>query len=99
MTDETYKNIERTVILPLSSSRRERIKKIVRFHYGIDSKDSDIDWIDRMLRNNYSVLHDQQIISNLVTVNIGNILLKHRDRLGSIELERLTMNKRARALR
>ena len=44
-------------------------------------------------RNNYSVLHDQQIISNLVTVNIGNILLKHRDRLGSIELERLTMNR------
>ena len=93
VVDKTKKNIEKTVISPLSSSRKERIKKIVRFHYDIAPKDSDINWIDRMLRNNYSVLHDQHIISNLVTVNIGNILLKHRDRIGSIELERLTMNK------
>lgn len=87
------KNVEKTIIPPISSSRRERIKKIVRSQYGIDAKDNDIDWIDSMKRNNYSVLHDQQIISNLVTVNVNNKLLKHRDRIGSIELERLMMNK------
>lgn len=91
--DKTMKNIEKTIIPPISSSMRERIKKIVRSHYGIDANDSDIDWIDSMKRNNYLVLHDQQIIRNLVTVNVGNILLKHRDRIGSIELERLMMNK------
>ena len=82
-----------TVIPPLSSSRIERIKKIVRFHYGIDAKEGDIAWIDSMLRNNYSVLHDQRIISKLVTVNVDNILLKHRERIGSTELERLWMSK------
>jgi len=93
MVDKIHGKIEKNVVPPLSSSRRERIKKIVRFHYGIDAKDSDIAWIDKMLRNNYSILHDQHVINNLVTVNIGNIYRRHRDRIGSIKLEKLMMDK------
>ena len=85
--------METTVIHPLSISQRKKIKEIVKFHYGIDADDHDIDWIDEMLRNHYSVLHDQNMIRNLVTVNIDKILLKHRDEIGSIEFERITMDK------
>lgn len=85
--------MENTIIPPLSDSRRKKIKEVVKFHYGIDADDRDIDWIDKMLRNHYTVLHDQRIIRNLVTVNIDKILLKHRDKIGSIEFERITMDK------
>lgn len=82
-----------TAIPTLSTSQRKRIKEVVKFHYGIDAEDYDIDWIDKMLRNNYLVLHDQEIMRNLVTVNIGKILLKHRDRIGSIKFEETTLDK------
>jgi hypothetical protein len=85
--------MENTIIPPLSASRRKKIKEVVKFHHGIEADDYDLDWIDKMLRNHYSVLHDQNVISNLVTVNIGKILLKHRDKIGSIEFERMTMDK------
>jgi len=85
--------MENTIIPPLSDSRRKKIKEIVKFHYGIDADDRDIDWINKMLRNHYTVLHDQRIIRNLVTVNIDKILLKHRDKIGSAEFERMTMDK------
>ena len=80
-------------MLPLSGSQRKKIKEVVKFHYGIDADDHDIDWIDQMLRDHYSVFHDQNVIMNLVTVNINRTLLKHRDKIGSIEFERITMNK------
>lgn len=85
--------MENTIIPPLSSSQRKKIKEVVKFHYGIDADDHDIDWIYEMLRNHYSVLHDQNVIRNLVTVNINKTLLKHRDKIGSIEFERITMDK------
>jgi len=85
--------MESTVIPPLSTSQRKKIKEVVKFHYGIDAEDHDIDWIDKMLRNHYSTLHDQRIIRNLVTVNIDKILLKHRDKIGSIKFEEIQLHK------
>jgi hypothetical protein len=85
--------MENTVIPPLSNLQREKIKKIVKFHYGIDADDRDIDLIDKGLRNNYLVLHEQNVIRNLVTVNISKILLKHRDGIGSIAFEKILMDK------
>lgn len=66
-----------------------RIKKIIEYHYGFVPKEADIEWIDRMLRNNYVVLHEQNIIRELATKNLSSGLLKHRDRLGSTEFERI----------
>ena len=84
---------ENTVIPSLSASQRKKIKEIVKFHYGIDADNHDIDWIDGMFRNHYSVLHDQNIIRNLVTVNINKILLKHRDKIGSLKFEEISLEK------
>lgn len=72
---------------------KQRVKSIVKFHYGFTPKESDIKWIDKMLRNNYVVLHEQNIISELATKNLSNGLLKHRDRLGSTEFERIWREK------
>lgn len=85
--------MKNTVIPPLSISERERIKSIVKFHYGFDADDHDIDWIDKGLRNQYSVLHDQGIIRELVTVRVGKILLNHRDKMGSIKFEEILLDK------
>ena len=85
------------VIPQISDKMRKRIKKIVKFHYGFDPQDRDIDWIDDVLRNNYSTLHDQRIIRNLVTMEIHKILLKHRDKkrdkIGSIKFEKILLHK------
>jgi len=85
--------MENTIIPPLSGSQRKKIKEVVKFHYGIDADDHDIDWIDEMLRNHYSMLHNQNVIRRLVTVNINKTLLKHRDKIGSIEFGRITIDK------
>lgn len=82
-----------TRIPRISDEMNERIKSIVEYHYGFTPKDDDIDWIDRMLRNNYAVLHDQQIIRELAAINVRNELLEHRDRIGSIEFERIWTEK------
>ncbi|MBN2186709.1 MAG: hypothetical protein JW732_04575 [Dehalococcoidia bacterium] len=82
-----------TRISQISDEAKERVKKIVKYHYGFTPKDTDIEWIDKMLRNNYAVLHEQQIIRELATNNISNELLKHRDRIGSIEFERIWLEK------
>lgn len=84
------------IIPQISDKMRKRIKKIVEFHHGFEPKDRDIDWIDDVLRNNYSTLHDQRIIRNLVTVEIDKILLKHRDKIdkiGSIKFEKILLHK------
>ena len=47
-----------TRISRISNEAKERVKKIVKYHYGLIPKDSDIAWIDKMLRNNYAVLHE-----------------------------------------
>lgn len=76
-----------------SDEMKERIKNIVKYHYGFAPKDDDIEPIDTMLRNNYATLHDQQIIRELAVKNVSNELLKHRDRIGSIEFERIWFEK------
>ena len=63
----------------------ERIKKIVEFHYGFIPDKQDILWIDRMLRGEYEVLHEQYIIRKLVTHRIDDILLLHRPEKPDIE--------------
>jgi len=82
-----------TRIPQTSNEMKERIKDIVKYHYGFIPNDDDIEWIDRMLRNNYAALHDQRIIRELAAKNISNELLKHRDRIGSIEFERIWLEK------
>jgi len=62
-----------------------RIKKIVEFHYGFVPNEQDILWIDQMLRGQYSVLHDQYIIRELVTRRISEILLVHRQEKPDID--------------
>ena len=82
-----------TRIPQISDKMKARIKNIVEHHYGFTPKDEDIDWIEEMLRSHYVVLHDQRIIRELVVNNIGNTLLEHRDRIGSIEFERIQFEK------
>lgn len=82
-----------TRIPQISDEMKKRIKNIVKYHYGFTPKDDDLEWIDRMLRNNYATLHDQQIIRELAAKNISDELLKHRDSIGSIEFERIWLEK------
>lgn len=82
-----------TRIPQISDAARERVKDIVKYHYEFTPKDDDIEWIDKMLRNDYVVSHDQRIISELAAVNISHELLKHRNRIGSIEFERIWLEK------
>ncbi|MCZ7393392.1 MAG: hypothetical protein ABOK23_07935 [Candidatus Methanoperedens sp.] len=78
-----------TRIPQISDEMKRRIKNIVKYHYGFTPKDNDLEWIDRMLRNNYATLHDQQIIRELAAKNVSDELLKNRDSIGSIEFERI----------
>lgn len=73
----------------ISDETKDRIKNIVKYHYGFTPKDSDIEWIDKMLTNNYGFLHEQQIIQELAANNISKELLKHRDRIGSEQFGRI----------
>jgi len=82
-----------TIIPQISDEDKERIKKIVRHHYGFEPKNKDIKWIDEVIRNHDSVLHEQRIIRNLVTVEIDNILLKHRAKIGSEKFEKTCLDK------
>ena len=82
-----------TRIPRISDETKERIRDIVKYHYGFTPKDDDIEGIDRMLRNNYAVLHEQRIIQELVDEDINKELLKHRDRIGSMEFERIWLEK------
>ncbi len=81
-----------TILPRLSKEIKEQIKKIVKYHYGFDPKESDIERIDNALRNNYIALHDQQIIRELVSDNAAEELLKHKDRLG-LEFDRIWLEK------
>lgn len=63
----------------------ERIKKIVEFNYGFIPNEQDILRIDRGLRGQYAVLHEQGIIRELVTNRISGILLSHRQKKPDIE--------------
>lgn len=77
----------------ISYKTKKRIKNIVEYHYGFTPEDTDIEWIDRMLKKNHAFLHEQQIIRELAAKNISNGLLKHRDRIGNIEFERIRRGK------
>ena len=63
----------------------ERIKKIIEFNHGFVPDEQDILRVDRMLRNQYGVLHDQCIIRELVTERIDDILLAHGQEKPDIE--------------
>ena len=63
----------------------QRIKKIVEFHYGFLPDDDEIVSIDEGLRNQYSVLHDQYIIRELLTRKVSDILVAHRREKPDIE--------------
>lgn len=63
----------------------QRIKKIVEFHYGFLPDDDEIVSIDEGLRNQYSVLHEQCIIRELLTWKVSSILVAHRQEKPAIE--------------
>ncbi len=86
-------NINETRIPQISDEMKKRIKNIVKYHYGFTSKDEDLEWIDRMLRNNYATFHDLQIVRELAVNNVSDELLKHRDSIGSIEFETIWLEK------
>jgi hypothetical protein len=77
----------------LSDEAKKRIKRIVSYHHGFVPVDDDLRWIDEVLRNDYLVLHEQRIIRQVVGHEITKQLLKHRDRLGSLEFERICTEK------
>lgn len=77
----------------LSDDELKRIKEQVNYHYGFTPADRDLLRIDEGLRNNYIIMHAQRIIREVVSWEIGNETLKHRDRLGSKEFERLWFEK------
>jgi hypothetical protein len=85
--------MDETRIPQISNEIKKRIKEIVKYHYGFTPNDDDIYRIDNMLRNHYAVLHDQRIIRELVAGEVSKELLKHRDRLGSLEFERIWLEK------
>ena len=82
-----------TVVPPLSTESKQRIKSIVNIHHGFGPQDSDIAWIDDVLRNHYIVLHDQKIILELVAYELSKPLLKYRDRFGSTAFEQIWHDK------
>lgn len=82
-----------TVVPQLSTESNQRIKTIVKLHYGFCPQDSDIARIDDVVRNHYIVLHDQHMVLELVAHEISKPLLKHRDRLGSIAYEQIMLDK------
>lgn len=77
----------------ISAEAMKRIKEIVNYHYRFTPEDEDLRRIDEGLWNNYLVLHDQRIIREVVSWEISKETLKHRDRLGSLEFERLWVEK------
>lgn len=79
--------------MELSSARKERIEKILRARYGIETDDNEITRVDRGLRDLYSTTHDQRVVTEIVTRNISEILLKHRTKENVLQLERLFMQK------
>jgi hypothetical protein len=81
--------MDKSRIPELCGEAKKRIKRIVSDHYGFVPADDDLRWIDQMLRNHCLVLHEQNIIRHVVDHEIKKQLLKHRDRLGSLEFERI----------
>lgn len=63
----------------------QRIKKIIKFHYGFVPDEEEIITIDQGLRSQYGVLHDQYIVRELVNRRISGILLAHRKEKTDIE--------------
>jgi len=86
-------NMNETRIPQISDEGKKRLKRIAACHYGFIPADDDLLQTDQMLRNNYAALHDQRIIRELVAKETGKELLKHRERLGSLEFERIWFKK------
>jgi len=77
----------------VSKETIKRIKETVEYHHGFTPKDDDIHRIDDMLRDQYAVLHPHRIVRELVVTEIGKDLLRHRNRIGSLEFERIWLEK------
>lgn len=77
----------------VSKETIKRIKEIVEYHHGFTPRDDDICRIDDMLRDQYAVLQPHRIVRELVMREIDKDLLTHRDRLGSLEFERIWLEK------
>ena len=77
----------------ISDETMKHIKGIVNYHYGFTPADGDLLRIHEGLWNHYLVLHNERIIREVVSWEIGKETLKHRDRLGSLEFERLWVEK------
>ncbi len=77
----------------LSDEVKRDIQRTVAYHYGFTPSDEILLRIDGALRNHYAALHRGNIIREVVVMEIGNDLLKHRDRIGSLEFERLWAEK------
>lgn len=77
----------------LEEATIERIKRTLKFSYGIVSYNQEIIGVDEGLRNQNLVLHDRRIISEIVSRNINKILLKHRTRENVGWLEGLFLHK------
>jgi len=77
----------------LSDDAIKRIKESVYYHYGFTAVDRDIFLIDEGLRGHYIILHEQHIIQELVTQEVSKDLLIYRDKIGSLEYERIWFEK------
>jgi len=86
-------NMEEIKIPQLSDEMTGRIKKTVSYHYGFVPADYDLQWIDKVLKNQYVVLHEQHIIRRVVDFEIKQELLKSRDKMGSSKFEQICIEK------
>jgi len=77
----------------ISKEEIKKIKKIVKFHYGFSPEEKDIKNINRGLKNNYIVLHQQKIINKLATRYASRELLKYWDKIGSQRFEEIWLTK------
>ncbi|MEA1958624.1 MAG: hypothetical protein U9N44_02985 [Chloroflexota bacterium] len=77
----------------LPSEIKERVKDRLKYHCGFTPTDDDIERVDRMLRNDYIASHEQRIFSELEGEHLISELLRHRDRIGSLEFERIWTEK------
>ncbi len=85
--------MEEIKIPQLSDEMTGRIKEIVSYHYGFVPADYDLQRIDKILKKQYVVLHEQHIIRRVVDLESEKELLKYREKLGSSQFEQICIEK------
>ncbi len=82
------------IIIPQPSDDLiEDIKRTVAYHYGFMPSDEVLLRIEGGLRNNYAALHRENIIREIVAMKISDDMQTYRDKLGSLEFEKIWMEK------